>query len=141
MDGEIGAAAGLVRLMFLLQSVYTDVGRAAELTVPQAQLLCTLNDGPQGMASLCATLGLEKSSLTGLVDRAEQRDLVVRQPSPDDRRAVLVAMTKAGAKAINRFHAELTGRLEGLLDELPPAERARFTRTLGRMVADVPAVF
>jgi DNA-binding MarR family transcriptional regulator len=65
VNGEIGSATGLVRLMFLLQSVYAEVGKESDLTVPQAQLLCTLKDGPLGMAALCSTLGLEKSSLTG----------------------------------------------------------------------------
>jgi DNA-binding MarR family transcriptional regulator len=141
VDSEIGPATGLVRLMFLLQSVYAEVGKESDLTVPQAQLLCTLKNGPLGMAALCATLGLEKSSLTGLVDRAEQRNLVLRQSSPDDRRAVLVTLTRSGAKAIDRFHTELTERLDGLIAELPAPERERFTKTLARVVADVPAVF
>jgi hypothetical protein len=35
----------------------------------------------------------------------------------------------------------LTERLDGLIAELPAPERERFTKTLARVVADVPAVF
>jgi DNA-binding MarR family transcriptional regulator len=137
----LGAASGLVRLTFLVQNLYAEVGRGCDLTVAQAQMLCSLTDRSIGMAELSGMLGLERSSLTGLVDRAEQRGLVVRGNDPHDRRAVKVTLTKAGSTAVHRFHEQLTERLDRLLQDLPATERDRFTRTLGRVVADVPAVF
>lgn len=141
MGDEIGPAAGLVRLTFLVQSVYAEVGRDCELTTPQAQMLCVLTDGPRGMADLSNTLGLEKSSLTGLVDRAEQRGYVVRHPDPTDRRAVRVSLTPTGNKAAHRFHTELTTRLESLLSDLPPTDRSTFTKSLRKLVTTVPPIF
>jgi DNA-binding MarR family transcriptional regulator len=137
----LGAASGLVRLTFLVQNLYAEVGRGCDLTQAQAQMLCSLADRSVGMAELSGMLGLERSSLTGLVDRAQQRGLVVRENDPHDRRAVKVALTAEGASALHKFHNELTERLEVLLDDLPAAERERFTKTLGRVVAGVPAVF
>ncbi|MDX6237370.1 MAG: hypothetical protein QOG10_2185 [Kribbellaceae bacterium] len=141
MKNTIGPATGLVRLTFLVQSLYAEVGRGCDLTVAQAQMLCSLTDRSVGMAELSGLLGLERSSLTGLVDRAEQRGLVGREADPHDRRAVKVTLTSAGADAVHRFHDQLTSRLELLLDGLPTTERDRFARTLTRLVADVPAVF
>jgi DNA-binding MarR family transcriptional regulator len=141
MKSTIGPATGLVRLTFLVQSLYAEVGRGCDLTVAQAQLLCSLTDRSVGMAELSGLLGLERSSLTGLVDRAEQRGLVVREADPHDRRAVKVTLTPAGANAVHQFHDQLTSRLELLLEGLPTTERDRFARTLSRIVADVPAVF
>jgi DNA-binding MarR family transcriptional regulator len=141
MKNTIGPATGLVRLTFLVHSLYAEVGRGCDLTVAQAQMLCSLTDRSVGMAELSGLLGLERSSLTGLVDRAEQRGLVVREADPHDRRAVKVTLTPAGADAAHRFHDQLTSRLELLLDGLPTTERDRFARTLSRIVADVPAVF
>jgi DNA-binding MarR family transcriptional regulator len=137
----LGPTTGLVRLAFRVQEVYAEVGRDCDLTTAQAQVLCTLADRPHGMAELCAILGLERSSLTGLVDRAVQRGLVARTADPNDRRAVVVALTPEGAQAGERFHDELVARMDGLLGELPAAERERFVRTVNRLVADVPAVF
>lgn len=141
MRTPIGPAAALVRLTFLIQNLYAEVGRDCELTVSQAQLLCTLTDRSIGMAELSGLLGLERSSLTGLVDRAEQRGFVVREPDPNDRRAVRVALTSGGADTVHRFHDRLTGRLDVLLAQLPATERDRFARTLSRIVVDVPEVF
>jgi DNA-binding MarR family transcriptional regulator len=141
MRETIGAASGLVRLAFLVQNLYAEVGRGCDLTEAQARMLCVLTNGSVGMAELSGQLCLERSSLTGLVDRAEQRGLVVREADPHDRRAVKVSLTPAGSTAVHRFHEELTERLEQVTAELPVAERERFTRTLQRLVADVPVLF
>ena len=57
-------------------------------------MLCVLSDHSVGMADLSGMLGLERSSLTGLVDRAEHRGLVVRENDPHDRRVVKVTLTR-----------------------------------------------
>ena len=141
MKETLGAASGLVRLTFLVQNLYAEIGRGCDLTVAQAQMLCALTDESLGMAELSGVLGLERSSLTGLVDRAEHRGLVVREGDPRDRRVVKVTLTPAGADAVHKFHHQLTERLEELLQDLSSTERDRFARSLGRLVADVPAVF
>jgi DNA-binding MarR family transcriptional regulator len=143
MDERDGPASGLIRLAFLVEGVYAEVGQDCELTPTQAQMLCLLRDEPRGMAELVRTLGVERSSLTGLVDRAERSGLVERRPDPADRRAVRVALTPAGDAAARRFHDEVTERLAELLAELPESERTRFNRTVARVVAtaEVPALF
>jgi hypothetical protein len=67
---DLGVVAGLVRASFLVNAGYAESAREYGLTVQQGQLLCVLMGRPYGMGDLGATLGLEKSSLTGLVDRA-----------------------------------------------------------------------
>ena len=141
MHTDSDSVSGLVRLSFLVQSLYAEAGRQCGLTTPQAQLLCVLLDGPHGMAELSSVVRLERSSLTGLVDRAEQRDLVERRPDPADRRAVKVALTPAGRRTVDWFHTQVTERLCSTLADLSDAERERFARTLTKLTADVPAVF
>jgi DNA-binding MarR family transcriptional regulator len=143
MDDSDGPASGLIRLAFLVGGVYAEVGHDCELPPAQAQMLCLLRDEPRGMAELVRTLGVERSSLTGLVDRAERSGLVERRLDPADRRAVRVALTPAGDAAAQRFHDEVTERLAELLADLPETEQARFNRTVARVVAtaEVPALF
>jgi DNA-binding MarR family transcriptional regulator len=143
MEDRDGPAAGLIRLAFLVEGVYAEVGHDCRLTPTQAQMLCLLRTQPRGMAELVQVLGIERSSLTGLVDRAERSGLVERRPDPADRRAVRVALTRAGDAAARRFHDQVTERLAELLAELPQTEQARFNRTVARVVAtaEVPALF
>jgi MarR family transcriptional regulator, lower aerobic nicotinate degradation pathway regulator len=56
---------------------------------------------------------LDKSSITGLVDRAERRGLVLRVPSVTDRRSVLVRLTAGGREMVTQaarlFDADVAG--------------------------------
>jgi DNA-binding MarR family transcriptional regulator len=87
---------------------------------------------------LTGLLGIEKAALTGLADRAERRGLIARTAVPGDRRALSVALTPSGANAAAAFHRELSAELTRLTDVLPPAECARFGRSLARITADAP---
>jgi DNA-binding MarR family transcriptional regulator len=140
---QVGVAAGLVRLSFLVQLVYGEVCDEQDLTPPQAQLLCVLRDAPRGMAELAQTLRLEKSSVTGLVDRAERRGLVCRVSSTADRRAVTVELTPAGETLASTFHHAVSERLNETVAGLTQRDRTRLAAIASDVLetAQVPAVF
>lgn len=143
VDGQPGVVAALVRSSFLVSAVYAESSRAYGLTPQQGQLLCVLMAQPYGMTQLGAVLGLAKSSLTGLVDRTAQRGLVHREPDPDDRRAIRVALTAGGTEVAEEFYAETCRRIRALPSGLSESERGQLADLLGRMVLDnqVPTVF
>ena len=133
----------LVRLSFLVQSIYADVCATRDLSPAQAQLLCVIKDQPRGMTELTRILGLERPGLSGLVDRMQQRGLVERQGVPHDRRAVLLTPTPRGKLIAEEFYAEVSDRLQQLMADLPAAERHRFEAIGSKILAAerVPAVF
>lgn len=135
--------AALVRSAFLVDAVYAESARKYGITSQQGQLLCVLMAQPRGMSDLGATLGLAKSSLTGLVDRTERNGLVRREPDPGDLRAVRVALTARGNKLVDEFYAETCRRIEKLPAGLGAEERETLAGLLGRVVLDnkVPVVF
>src|SRR6201996_5972620 len=63
--------------------------------------------GEPTMNELARLLELDKSSVTGLVDRAERRGLVARAPSAADRRSVLVRLTHEGRGLVSATGAGL----------------------------------
>ena len=133
----------LVRLSFLVQSIYADVCAKRGLSPAQAQLLCVIKDQPRGMTELTRILGLERPGLSGLVDRVQQRGLVERQAAPHDRRAVMLTLTPGGKLIAEEFYAEVSERLQHLMADLPAAERHRFETIGSKLLAAerVPAVF
>lgn len=143
MSDHFGPAAALVRMSFLVQSIYAEVAEKHGLTVAHAQLLCVVKDTPRGMSELAKMLRLEKSSLSGLVDRAEHRALLYRQAEDDDRRTIKVKLTATGLPIAEAFYAETTQRLEEVVRVLSTSEEARFTELARRIVAseDIPPVF
>ncbi|MBE1583823.1 MarR family winged helix-turn-helix transcriptional regulator [Nonomuraea angiospora] len=126
----------LVRLGHLVQQVFGDVGREQDLTPQQAQLLCLLVGGPVGMTELTRTLHLEKSSLTGLVDRAEKRGLVARTRDSRDRRAWLVELTPEGERVGALAHDGVEARLEALAGELPMEHRELLASAIDGILAE-----
>lgn len=136
-------AEALVRISFLVQSLYTQVATAHDLTAQQAQLLCMVKDGPRAMGDLVAMLRIDKSSVSGLVDRVGQRGLVTRERSETDGRAVTVALTADGKRRAAAFYAETSARLEEVVALLAPDDRRTLAALLSKIVGacSVPAVF
>jgi DNA-binding MarR family transcriptional regulator len=132
---QLGTAAALVRLSHLVQHVFADVSRDHGLTPQQTHLLCLLVDGPLGMTELRRLLNLERSGVSGLVDRVERRALIARRPDPADRRACRIALTEQGARLAEEAHHDVITRLETLLEEVRPADRTLLTAVVTQLLA------
>ncbi|MGH8876982.1 MAG: MarR family winged helix-turn-helix transcriptional regulator [Stackebrandtia sp.] len=137
-DAELGLAPALIRLAHHVNHVFADASREHGITPQQAQLLCLLIAGPVGMTELSRTLRLEKSSLTGLVDRVERRGLVRRVRGDCDRRSYLVALTEQGTALADAAHAAVVARLETCAARLPQGDRDQLATIITGMFAEVP---
>jgi DNA-binding MarR family transcriptional regulator len=82
------------------------------------------------MTELAAFLGLDKSTLSGLIDRAERRGLVSRGKNPQDRRVVDVFLTPAGLELAEQVYDEVRRALEPATDRLDPQEQDRLVQLL-----------
>jgi DNA-binding MarR family transcriptional regulator len=133
----------LVRLSFLVQSVYTETCAKHDLSPAQAQLLCVIKDQPRGMTDLSRMLRLERPGLTGLVDRIERRGLLRRDTAEHDRRAVTLTPTPSGKDIVEAFYAEVSDRLLQIVAHLPARDRRQFERIATSIVFAecVPAIF
>lgn len=133
---EFVAAEGLIQLSRMVQVLHGRVAEAHGLTQVQARMICILAFGPRGMAELAECLGVEKATLTGLVDRAERRGLVARSPVPGDRRALKVTLTTAGGRTATAFHADAVAGLNRLLSPLTSTELDQVCRAISKVVGD-----
>jgi DNA-binding MarR family transcriptional regulator len=129
-------ADGLIQLSRMVQGIHARISDRNDLTPVQARLICVLAFGPRGMAELAQCFGVEKATLTGLVDRAEQRGLVRRSPVRGDRRALRVTLTDTGRQAATAFHAEATEELNHLLSPLAPRDREHLRRAMAKIIAE-----
>jgi DNA-binding MarR family transcriptional regulator len=127
-DRPLSTVDALVQLSFLVQGTLSAMGAEHDLSIIQIRLLGILRDRQAGMVELATYLGLDKSSMTGLVGRAEKRGLVQRSPSPHDGRAVLVSLTAEGRRLTEHCTAQIQHRIDRLTGRLNPDERAELTR-------------
>lgn len=74
-------------------------------------------------------------TMTNRVDRLAARGLVTRGPNPEDRRAVLVALTDAGREAVDQALADLMASEREVLAHLDPAHTEALTVALRELLA------
>ena len=112
-----------------------------DLTLPQLRLLYLLaREGSAAPGALARTLRLAPSTVTGLLDRLDERGLVRRDEDPASRRCVLASATEGGRKLIDDLVAARREQLGALFARLADADRARLADALRALVAASDAV-
>lgn len=91
------------------------------LTSTEVSVLASIaRRGPLGVGELAAHEGINPTMLSRIVGKLEAADLVRRQPSIADRRAIEVVATRKGARIRERLLAERSRLLADRLAGLPP---------------------
>jgi len=133
--GKIRLVTGILRVAFLVNAAYAEVGKELKVTPQQGQLLSLLRPKPYGMGELNAKLGLAKSTTTGLVEILERDGLVNRREGMPTGRSVQVDLTETGREIADRFFIAINRRVEGMLKPLSTRER-EIVRALVERVVD-----
>ena len=89
--------------------------------------------GPNMMRNLADHLQLAVSSTTALVDRLEDKGVVRRHRSEEDRRVVEVALTDEGTQAFSETADACVAACAGLLDSLEEEEQDTLLELLGKI--------
>ena len=96
------------------------------ISMAHLQTLWILQEhGPQPMTHVADLLGVAVPNATGIIDRMEQRGLVVRLRDGADRRVVTVQQTQDGARAVEEVDGWRSEMLEALLQRLDTDQLVR----------------
>jgi DNA-binding MarR family transcriptional regulator len=130
----------LVRSTFRVTGVLTRIGAENELSLTQLRVLGILRDRRPRVTELAAYLGLDKSTMSGLIDRAERRGLLARGKNPHDGRAVDVFLTPAGRELTHRLDVEIRNALAPQMRRLQPQRRGQLVGLLEHLLdpANIP---
>lgn len=82
---------------------------------------------------LSEALGVDRSTVVGVIDRLQGRDLVRRMPSATDRRAYALELTDAGRELLARLKRQVRAHESAIAERLSPAEQAQLIALLGRL--------
>lgn len=134
--GELRDA--LVQLSFEIAAVLGRVAAQHDLSLTQLRMLGVMRGRTPRMAELADFLGLDRSTVSGLIDRATRRGLVRRAGLGDaaDGRAVHVALTDEGERLGGEIADEVSTAVAPLTDRLTPAQQRRIVVLVGRMLGD-----
>ncbi len=125
---------GIVQVGFEVFGVVSRVAARHDLSLTQFRVLAILRDREPAMSELAAFLGLDRSTISGLVDRAAARGLVRRIVNEADRRSARVALTEEGRELAAIGAQEIAAALQPITAGFASAEGEQFTGLLDRAV-------
>lgn len=87
------------------------------------------------------SLLITSGAMTNRIDRLEEGGLVMRQPSPEDRRGLLVGLTASGKRLVDAVTTDMAKAEHDLLTALEPGEQqqlANLMKTILISLDDIP---
>mgnify|MGYP003333851923 CR=1 FL=1 len=126
----------LRRIIHSVDLYSKELAATNKITAPQ--LICLLhvvNNGPVSATAIGREVHLSPSTVVGILDRLEEKGLVERQRSREDRRIVRVTATREGVELSRKAPSPLQQTLANALAELPELEQATIALSLERVVA------
>lgn len=111
------------------------LAQSYRITGPQLGCLLAIREnGPITTTRLAHQVYLSPSTVVGIVDRLEEKGLVVRQRSRADRRQVQIGMTEEGERLAASAPSLLQDTLAEALKKLPEPEQVTITLSLEKVV-------
>ena len=105
--------------------------RELGLTPGEVNALAHLRaETPRSVAELLALTGQRPSTLTGVIDRLERRELVRRAVNTRDRRSFVLQLTSDGERAAEQVRAAFSALEERMLARVGERSVAGFLRVL-----------
>ncbi|MDD0975255.1 MarR family winged helix-turn-helix transcriptional regulator [Pseudomonas fontis] len=100
-------------------------------------LIINAQYGVDTPAELCRYLELDSGSMTRMLDRLVQKDLIARRPCEDDRRQVRLQLTEEGQKLADQLPHVGAAAMNEVVGGLEPDELATLEKILTKMLLAV----
>jgi MarR family transcriptional regulator, transcriptional regulator for hemolysin len=124
----------LSRASHALTTEFTAALEDSGISPREHSVLLTAMTGEYTQTELARMVGLDKTTMVVTVDELEAAGLAERRPSQTDRRARVIAVTKAGEHKVREADAILDRVREDVLAALPEPERKALLRALAKLV-------
>ena len=139
-DSRIRLLRAYLDAVTLSEALQTRIWHAAELTLAQVRVLRRLTKKPQTLGQLGTELALAPPSVTRLVDRLEERGLIVRQRDLEDRRKVVATLTADGRRLLSAIPFLEGTAIRTAVDRMKVADRERIAAAFREFNAEVRQV-
>jgi DNA-binding MarR family transcriptional regulator len=104
------------------------------LNARELAVLFLLSDRePESQQQAAQRLGVDRTTMVGLLDGLESKALVARRPDPADRRRNVVELTDVGQKTLESATRASDKAEQRLLADLGKADATRLRELLGRI--------
>lgn len=147
MTDERDLGPGLrARLSYLFKYAFLELERLHEehlkpygINARELAVLLLLADRePESQQQAAHRLGVDRTSMVGLLDALEAKALVVRRPDPADRRRNVVELTDQGRTTLEQATQASDEAEQEFLADLDKADAAKLRGTLARLATGAP---
>ena len=124
----------------IIYLITKEFARRANLTGPQLTVLKILEAfGDLSLSELSERLRAQNSTVTGIVDRMEREELVLRTRSTEDKRVVKLKLTDKGARIAREIAVEPMELFKSALVSLSVTEARELLKILTKIARRVQA--
>lgn len=111
------------------------VDETMDLTYNQYKTLLSLSDtGPCTLNTLSRDLDVATSSASQMVDRLVSMGLVQRNQAHGDRRSIVLTISPAGEKLLDKVKEDIVSRYQHLFRHLGASEQANLAEAINTLV-------
>lgn len=131
----------------LVHFVAKDISRFAEkilgpfgITLEQIQVMRCLKLAETGKLTqreICQSVSKSAANTTRILDRLENKNLIVRQDNPHDRRALLVSLTGRGQALLDEVRDVFESYNASVLKDIPEKDQRMAAAVLRKIAANV----
>jgi DNA-binding MarR family transcriptional regulator len=130
----------LRRLFKAIQEYSKAILRKTGLSGPQLWALNVLDGAPAlSLNELSERLFAHPSTVSGIVDRLEERGAVRKAPDPEDGRGIRLSLTAPGRRLVRRSPPPVQLGLRRALEDMPASQLRRLRRSLDQLVRETAA--
>ena len=128
---DLQTARALLAVMPLVGRLASMKAREIGTVSPErGKVLSRLSHGPMRSGELAQQCLLTPPATTELVEGLAREGLVRREDDPSDRRAVMVSLTAAGRREVERYQSAFADALGEAIAQLEPLQRERLRLAL-----------
>lgn len=135
LQDQIKQVIYLIRRLIQAEEFYTkELEKKYRVSVPQLGCLLALyENGPMPPSQVAKHIMVKSSTVTGIIDRLEQKRLVERSRISSDRRVITIGLTESGRMLAQNSPLPIQERIVDGYKDLPSNEREDIIRALKKL--------
>ena len=122
------------RLMQAGELFTKELNRTYQVSAPQLHCLLALHEnGPLPPSQIARHIMVKSSTVTGIIDRLEQKGLVARLRNSPDRRVITIQLTEAGKELAQNAPPPIQHKIVDGIRKLPEGEIKQIILSLSKL--------
>lgn len=133
-DLQSDVLVALRRIMRATSLHSRQLGKSVGLTVPQLVVIRAIGkEGLPTASEVSRAVSLSQATVTTILNRLEERELLTRERSTEDRRRVILKLTEKGSAVLRDAPLPLQAKFSGRFEMLSVWEQHQIVAALGHV--------